>query len=183
MVRENVETTKTNEIEDPKVGHKRIIKSRSDKFTNVLSSESTSQVNLNNSENKWIIKQSEFIFQSIGLNETNFPLENPKKCVSHELIQETVLNYSFSDSTVKHYVKFPSVSKIMEETMSDKNKLLLNKWRERMIHDLGQDRFSKHCEGKKHCYYQIHYICLSQFILKSVNTMCVKSKLFCLLLS
>lgn len=91
---------------------------------------------------------NEFVFKSnVPINDVNYPLENPTKNTSCDLIQETILNYTSSDSVMKYCVRFPSVSKIMEETMSDKSKSILTKWQQNMINNLGQEGFSQYFEG------------------------------------
>ncbi|XP_054262897.1 mitochondrial genome maintenance exonuclease 1-like [Macrosteles quadrilineatus] len=94
----------------------------------------------------------EFIFKSaIPLNEENYPLSNPEKCqlFSQECAVKNVYNYTFSDSAVKSFMKFPSVSKIIEDTMSDRNKQILDRWRQNMIKELGEDGFRKQNEASK----------------------------------
>lgn len=44
-------------------------------------------------------------------------------------------------------LKFPSVTKILTQTMSPESKLALEKWKERMIKKLGQEGFEMHQKG------------------------------------
>uniref|UniRef100_A0A1B6FWQ4 Mitochondrial genome maintenance exonuclease 1 n=1 Tax=Cuerna arida TaxID=1464854 RepID=A0A1B6FWQ4_9HEMI len=94
----------------------------------------------------------EFVFKSsVPIDEINYPLQNPEKLemFNQDTLLENVLNYTFSDALIKNYSKFPSVSKIMEETMSEKNRMILSKWRKTMIAELGEEGFNNYNAGLK----------------------------------
>lgn len=99
------------------------------------------------------VLSDKFILQSaVPMNENNYPLDNLNKLEfstnSGTGTLENVLNYGFTDPLVKDYMRFPSVSKIMEDTMSPTSRMVLSKWRKNMIADLGEEGFAKHCTGK-----------------------------------
>lgn len=99
------------------------------------------------------ILSDKFILQSaIPMNENSYPLDNLNKqefsTKSGTGTLENVLNYGFTDPLVKDYMRYPSVSKIMEDTMSPTSRMVLSKWRKNMIADLGEEGFAKHCTGK-----------------------------------
>lgn len=98
---------------------------------------------------KPVSESNEFTFQSLILiNEQNYPLNNSEKLeLSSGHYNQNVLSLGFSDSIVKDYLKYPSVSKIMEVTMTAKSRLILSRWRKNMIKDLGEEGFSKHLTG------------------------------------
>lgn len=99
------------------------------------------------------ILSDKFILQStIPMNENSYPLDNLNKLEfstnSGTGTLENVFNYGFTDPLVKDYMRYPSVSKIMEDTMSPTSRMVLSKWRKNMIADLGEEGFAKHCTGK-----------------------------------
>lgn len=99
------------------------------------------------------ILSDKFILQSaVPMNENSYPLDNLNKLEfstnSGTGTLENVLNYGFTDPLVKDYMRYPSVSKIMEDTMSPTSRMVLSKWRKNMIADLGEEGFAKHCTGK-----------------------------------
>lgn len=99
------------------------------------------------------ISSDKFILQSaVPMNENSYPLDNLNKLEfstnSGTGTLENVLNYGFTDPLVKDYMRYPSVSKIMEDTMSPTSRMVLSKWRKNMIADLGEEGFAKHCTGK-----------------------------------
>ncbi|XP_054262071.1 uncharacterized protein LOC128986019 isoform X1 [Macrosteles quadrilineatus] len=101
---------------------------------------------------KMVLSADQFIFKpTIPITETNYPLENTEKLdlYAQDSAIEKVLSYSFTDPVIKNYIKFPSVSKIIEETISDKTKQILGNWRQKMIDDLGEDGFYNHSEALK----------------------------------
>uniref|UniRef100_A0A1B6M368 Mitochondrial genome maintenance exonuclease 1 n=1 Tax=Graphocephala atropunctata TaxID=36148 RepID=A0A1B6M368_9HEMI len=94
----------------------------------------------------------EFVFKSsVPIDEKNYPLQNQEKLeiFSQDSPLENVLNYSFTNPLTKNYSKFPSVSKVMEETMSERNRIILSKWRKNMIADMGEEGFNKYNAGLK----------------------------------
>lgn len=101
------------------------------------------------------ILSDKFILQSaVPMNENSYPLDNLNKLEfstnSGTGTLENVLNYGFTDPLVKDYMRYPSVSKIMEDTMSPTSRMVLSKWRKNMIADLGEEGFAKHCTGKNY---------------------------------
>lgn len=99
------------------------------------------------------ILSDKFILQSAEpMNENSYPLDNLNKLEfstnSGTGTLENVLNYGFTDPLVRDYMRYPSVSKIMEDTMSPTSRMVLSKWRKKMIADLGEEGFAKHCTGK-----------------------------------
>lgn len=99
------------------------------------------------------ILSDKFNLQSaVPMNENSYPLDNLNKLEfstnSGTGTLENVLNYGFTDPLVKDYMRYPSVSKIMEDTMSPTSRMVLSKWRKNMIADLGEEGFAKHCTGK-----------------------------------
>uniref|UniRef100_A0A1B6JCA2 Mitochondrial genome maintenance exonuclease 1 n=1 Tax=Homalodisca liturata TaxID=320908 RepID=A0A1B6JCA2_9HEMI len=102
--------------------------------------------------NPAVENSDEFVFKSsVSIDEKSYPLQNPEKLemFNQDTQLENVLNYTFSDPLIKNYSKFPSVSKIMEETMPEKNRMILSKWRKNMIAELGEEGFNNYNAGLK----------------------------------
>lgn len=105
-----------------------------------------------NDNNKTVLLSDQFIFKpAIPINETNYPLDSTDKqeYSASELKVHTILSYSFTDPPNENCTNFPSVSRIIEETISDKSKHVLANWQKKMITDLGDDGFHNHSEGMK----------------------------------
>lgn len=103
-----------------------------------------------------VLSTDQFVFRpEIPINETNYPLDNVGKqeLYPSEIPVDKILSYGFTDPAIKNYIKFPSVSKIIEETISDKTRQVLANWRQKMIADLGEDGFFNHSEGKTYTNY------------------------------
>lgn len=113
-----------------------------------------------NENTTMVLSTDQFVFRpEIPINETNYPLDNVDKqeLFASEVPVEKILSYGFTDPAIKNYIKFPSVSKIIEETISDKTRQVLANWRQKMIADLGEDGFFNHSEGKIYTNYQLLY--------------------------
>lgn len=130
-------------------------KSNISQYTGIDSSRNLASINKQESQTdeSSTILSDKFILQSaIPMNENSYPLDNLNKLEfstnSGTGTVENVLNYGFTDPLVKDYMRYPSVSKIMEDTMSPTSRMVLSKWRKNMIADLGEEGFAKHCTGK-----------------------------------
>jgi len=76
-------------------------------------------------------------------NLPSFPIMNNKQ---ESPAQSTeVLSISGSDDPAT--IKFPSVTKILTQTMSPESKLALEEWKKRMIEQLGEHGFQMHQKG------------------------------------
>lgn len=118
--------------------------------TGMDSLKNLSLVDTQNEESSTILSDKFILHSAVAVNENNYPLDNPNKLElsTNSGSLENVLNYGFTDPLVKDYMRFPSVSKIMEDTMSPMSRMVLSKWRKNMIADLGEEGFAKHCTGK-----------------------------------
>jgi len=77
-------------------------------------------------------------------NLPSFPIMRRNK--QESIAQSTeVLSISGSDDPAT--IKFPSVTRILSQTMSPESKLALEAWKKRMIEKLGQDGFQMHQKG------------------------------------
>lgn len=124
---------------------------KSNKSKTGLDNLKNTQVSQNEDSSTVLSLSDKFILQSaVPVNENSYPLDNPNKqeLPSNSGSLENVLNYGFTDPLVKDYMRFPSVSKIMEDTMSPTSRMVLSKWRKNMIADLGEEGFAKHCTGR-----------------------------------
>lgn len=93
----------------------------------------------------------ESIFPKLIKNEliTNFPLTNDARInVNYKLPETGVISVSNDDPQVKFYSSYPSVSKIISDTKSNASKIVLERWKKRMIKALGQEKFGLLQKGK-----------------------------------
>lgn len=82
-------------------------------------------------------------------NIPNFPLLNESKDVE-QIPAGSILNMSLSSKqfdTRKDCLSYPSVSKILNATMSDSSRAALKRWRHKMISELGEEGFLNHYRG------------------------------------
>lgn len=73
----------------------------------------------------------------------NLNEENYEKCIpvpSNTIVHET------------HKRDIPSVTNILNVTMSEKSKAALENWKMKMIEKLGEDGFNKYSKGKIHIF-------------------------------
>ena len=83
-------------------------------------------------------------------NIPNFPLLNESKDIEQMTPAGSVLNMSLSTKqfdTRKDCLAYPSVSKILNATMSDNSRAALKRWRQKMISELGEEGFLNHYRG------------------------------------
>ncbi|XP_063217620.1 mitochondrial genome maintenance exonuclease 1-like [Bacillus rossius redtenbacheri] len=96
-----------------------------------------------------ICRPQELIFQLpeiIVRNIPFFPLQNDKKQVqepSEKQLFGDILTVSHSEVD-KESLVYPSVSKVLNATMSESSRIALMRWRQKMIAELGQDEFLKY---------------------------------------
>lgn len=73
---------------------------------------------------------------------TDFPLCNEARSnVSFEPPETGIIRFLKNDTCVKFYSAYPSVTKVINDTMSDYAQRLLEKWKEKMIKALGKEKF------------------------------------------
>lgn len=113
--------------------------------------------NINNVEAQVQNKESEelinckSIFSRTVKNDqiTKFPLTNDARLdVDFEIPETGVISLLRDDPNVKFYSAYPSVTKIISDTMSNYSQSLLEKWKERMIKALGQEKFELMKQGQ-----------------------------------
>lgn len=83
-------------------------------------------------------------------NIPTFPLLNESKCTESAMPAESISNTLPSTKQVanrKDYLLYPSVSKILNATMSDSSRAALKRWRQKMISELGEEGFLNHYRG------------------------------------
>jgi len=78
-------------------------------------------------------------------NLPSFPIMSNKQ----ESIAQSAEVLSISQSDDPATIKFPSVTKILTQTMSPESKLALEAWKERMIEKLGEHGFQMHQKGMR----------------------------------
>jgi len=76
-------------------------------------------------------------------NLPSFPIMGNKQ----EFPTQSTEVFSISGRDDLETIKFPSVTKILTQTMSPESKLALEAWKERMIKKLGQEGFEMHQKG------------------------------------
>jgi hypothetical protein len=83
-------------------------------------------------------------------NIPTFPLLNESKNTESMMPAKSVWNILPSTEYVsnrKDYLLYPSVSKILNATMSDSSRAALKRWRQKMISELGEEGFLNHYRG------------------------------------
>lgn len=81
----------------------------------------------------------------------NFPLFSHTSSTSYPsvftqpLVKEDITTIGIFDNG---YQKLPSVRKVLEETMPSANKIALEKWKAKMIKELGEEGFQQYRKGK-----------------------------------
>lgn len=83
-------------------------------------------------------------------NIPNFPLLNESKDIEQITPAGSIVNMSLSTKqfdTRKDCLAYPSVSKILNATMSDSSRAALKRWRQKMISELGEEGFQDHYRG------------------------------------
>ncbi|XP_012524759.1 mitochondrial genome maintenance exonuclease 1 [Monomorium pharaonis] len=75
-------------------------------------------------------------------NLLSFPIMNSKEDKTFPLQSTEILSISGKDNL--ETIKFPSVTKILTQTLSPESKLALEAWKERMIKKLGQEGFEEY---------------------------------------
>lgn len=80
---------------------------------------------------------------------TKFPLINDARSnVNFEMPETGITRLLRDDPHVNFYSAYPSVTKILSDTMSNFSRRLLEKWKERMLITLGQEKFDLMKQGK-----------------------------------
>lgn len=83
-------------------------------------------------------------------NIPNFPFLNESKYIEQMTPAGSILNMPLSTEqcdTKKDCLAYPSVSKILNATMSDSSRAALKRWRQKMISELGEEGFLNHYRG------------------------------------
>lgn len=83
-------------------------------------------------------------------NIPTFPLLNESKNKESTMPAEcawNILPHAKHVSNRKDYLLYPSVSKILNATMSDSSRVALKRWRQKMISELGEEGFLNHYRG------------------------------------
>jgi hypothetical protein len=83
-------------------------------------------------------------------NIPTFPLLNESKCTESIMPAESISNTLPNTKQVanrKDCLLYPSVSKILNATMSDSSRAALKRWRQKMISELGEEGFLNHYRG------------------------------------
>jgi len=83
-------------------------------------------------------------------NIPNFPLLNESKDIEKITPAGSIVHMSLSTKqfdTREDCLVYPSVSKILNATMSDSSRAALKRWRQKMISDLGEEGFVNHYRG------------------------------------
>jgi hypothetical protein len=83
-------------------------------------------------------------------NIPTFPLLNDSKNTESIMPAESIRNILPNTKQVnnrKDYLLYPSVSKILNATMSDSSRAALKRWRQKMITELGEEGFLNHYRG------------------------------------
>lgn len=72
-----------------------------------------------------------------------FPLFNE---IKKEYVPSQI--YRINPVRKKQYGKFPTVSTILSQTMSQNSKMLLNRWKENQVAEFGQEKFNEQQKSK-----------------------------------
>jgi hypothetical protein len=97
-------------------------------------------------DKKSILELPDVIIRNIP----NFPLLNESKDVERMTPAGSILSMSSSTKLFdarKECLLYPSVSKILNATMSDSSRAALKRWRQKMIAELGEEGFLNHYRG------------------------------------
>lgn len=106
---------------------------------------SNSNVSNNETATKNMSSNLERLSDIIIKNLPSFPIMD--KNWKQELPTQSTETLSISGRDDLETIKFPSVTKILMQTMSLESKLALEAWKERMIKKLGQEGFEMHQKG------------------------------------
>ena len=74
---------------------------------------------------------------------SSFPMSTPSDLMDTKLLERNSVIYS-EFLTSLNVTKLPSVTKILSDTMSEKSKLALKKWEQKMIAELGWEGFQQY---------------------------------------
>jgi hypothetical protein len=99
-------------------------------------------------------------------NIPSFPLMNESKNTEWMVQNESIFSVSASTEQVynkKDYLLYPSVSKILNATMSESSRAALKKWRQKMISELGEEGFLNHHRGMLGLHNRLY---LSRYVVK-----------------
>lgn len=98
-------------------------------------------------------------------NIPTFPLINECKNTELMIPTESILNTSSNTEQVhnKDYLLYPSVTKILNATMSDSSRAALKKWRQKMIDLLGEEGFVNYHRGMSELWNRLY---LSRNVIK-----------------
>lgn len=80
---------------------------------------------------------------------TTFPLTNEARAnLSFEMPETGIISVARDSPCVQFYSAYPTVTKIITDTMSNSSLKALERWKERMIKALGQEKFALMKEGQ-----------------------------------
>lgn len=83
-------------------------------------------------------------------------VDDSKRCLDEEYYVMFTASSVPSETVIQEMPKrvLPSVTNILNVTMSEKSKAALENWKKNMIEKLGEDGFNKYSKGKiRHYYY------------------------------
>lgn len=100
-----------------------------------------------NNENLLTNNEGVFINKlGISLNDIlNFPISSSSKDDTDNWNSNEILKLTPQNSSD---YSLPGVTRVLNETMSDQAKLMLARWKEKMIKELGEDGFNRYHQGK-----------------------------------
>lgn len=92
------------------------------------------------------------MIENFPLGKTDVPGVPLKTNINVSNTSDSILTIGMFDGG---YQRLPSVSKILEATMSEENRRILEKWKAKMIKELGEEGFEEYKKGE----YSVRYMC------------------------
>lgn len=83
-------------------------------------------------------------------------VDDSKRCLNEEYYAMFTASSVSSETIIQEIPKrvLPSVTNILNVTMSEKSKAALENWKKNMIEKLGEDGFNKYSKGKIHYFFK-----------------------------
>ncbi|KAG8248230.1 mitochondrial DNA repair [Homalodisca vitripennis] len=93
-----------------------------------------------------------------SINEINYPFEGSAKrdTFGQSTYVNPILKFSFNNTLVDSVAEFPSVTSILEETVPYRSELILSNWRQKMIHNFGEEGLHNHSEALRARGHEFH---------------------------
>ncbi|PSN43329.1 hypothetical protein C0J52_14173 [Blattella germanica] len=115
------------------------------------------------SKKKYTLQLPDVIIRNIP----SFPLQNERMSVTDNDVSNNIVSIGLPLNSEDNCVSYPSVSKILNATMSDSSRVALKRWRQKMILELGEEGFLIHHRGLLERGSQFH--CLIQNFLSGCS--------------